>query len=325
MNELRQERKRRLRKQPRRRMQAATSVPLPKVAPVPKTVRKRRLRKSTEPLRQAGSSLRTILFSTRWYSVALLALCIYALYLIGDNPRYYLTNISVQGATALSAEDVTAISALGGQHIFAVRPDEAAAKIGQLPGVVMARVETHWPDETHIVVEEDTPVIAWTENGNTYWVNNRGEYIPAATIGTPPINIVAELPPVAVVDDVETAVTDTDAVEEESAESVSVPIATFLRFVAPELMVGAQQLHDLRPDIEQFNYSLTGGLGFQDERGWYVYFGSGADMAQKDALHEAIVADLRNKSITPTYISVSDLAKPYYFAPGLAAIETGEG
>lgn len=321
MSELRQDRKRRLRKQPRRRVQAATSVPLPQVTPVPKTARKRRLRKSTEPLRLAGSSVRTIAFSTRWYSVALLALCIYALYLIGDNPRYYLTNISVQGATALSAEDVTAVSALAGQHIFAVRPEESAEKIGQLPGVVMARVETRWPDQTHIVVEEDTPVIAWTENGRTYWVNKRGEYIPAANIGTPPINIAAELPlpPTPVANDADTAGADED---EESAEIMPELPATFLRFVAPELMVGVQQLHELRPEIEQFDYSLGGGLGFQDERGWYVYFGAGADMEQKDALHEAIVAELRNKAITPSYISVSDLAKPYYFAPGLAAIET---
>jgi hypothetical protein len=77
-------------------------------------------------------------------------------------------------------------------------------------------------------------------------------------------------------------------------------------------MQGALQLRELRPNIDQLYYRPSGGLSYQDGRGWRAYFGTGRDMHQKLVVYETIVADLLAKGLTPEYISVSNQEKPFY-------------
>lgn len=331
------QRKRRLRKQRRRsrvrRVRASTTLPLPQVTPVPKTARRRRRRKSTRSLRSVGISLRSIVLSNRWYSVALLALCAYALYLIGTNQRYYLTRFSVEGNIALTAEDLVRTADMGGRHIFASQPDVAAERLSEIPGVLSARVITQWPNSTHIVIEEDVPELTWSENGKLFWVNEVGRFIPAGEVGTPQLHISADLPlaPLVPVEE-EAGEDETDSAEAEIATTEDgaegdeagandasaddpemVRRDTFLQFVPAELMIGVRQLKDLYPELNAFDYSLAGGLAFPDPRGWYVYFGVGDNMEQKKLLYDAIVAELQESEIQPAYISVANPAKPHYY------------
>jgi hypothetical protein len=310
-----QQRKRRLRKQkPVRRVSAASTAPMPQVAQVTKTARKRRRRNTVRSVRETGASLSAIVLSTRWYSAILLAMCIYALYLIGTNPRYYLTNVAVEGTVALSADEVVTIAELGGKHIFAAKPEQSAELIGALPGVVSVKVTTQWPNQTNIVIEEDLPILSWTENGTTFWVNDLGQFIPSAEVGSPPIRIKAELPEPPMIQPSDEAIEEAEANDEEAPAPVQAD--TFLSFVSAELMAGVEQMVDLRPDVSLFDYTLAGGLGFQDARGWYAYFGTGDDMVQKDQLYEAIVSELQQQGVTPAYISVGNLEKPYYYGIG---------
>lgn len=85
-------------------------------------------------------------------------------------------------------------------------------------------------------------------------------------------------------------------------------------FVPREVLEGALQLRELRPNIEQLYYQPSGGLSYQDGRGWRAYFGAGRDMRQKLAVYETVVAKLMERGIRPQYISVSNQYKPYYRA-----------
>ena len=81
-----------------------------------------------------------------------------------------------------------------------------------------------------------------------------------------------------------------------------------------QVLEGALQLRELRPNIEQLYYQPSGGLSYQDGRGWRAYFGTGRDMHQKLAVYETVVAKLMERGIRPQYISVSNQHKPYYRA-----------
>ena len=81
-----------------------------------------------------------------------------------------------------------------------------------------------------------------------------------------------------------------------------------------DVLEGALQLRALRPNIEQLYYRPSGGLSYQDGRGWRAYFGTGLDMNQKLAVYETVVAKLLEQGIRPEYISVSNQYKPYYRA-----------
>ncbi|MCB0000443.1 MAG: FtsQ-type POTRA domain-containing protein [Anaerolineales bacterium] len=296
----------RLRKQPKMR-RAQTAVSMPRLE-IPKTARQRRRRTRQQWVRQPMSLLRAILFSARWVSLGLLALSVYALYLIGMDEQFYVTFIPVEGAHTIPAEEVVAASGLAGTHVFAVDPNAAAAQINELPGIIGASVAMNWPNDVTIQVTEDSPVALWRENGTDFWVNRQGSLIPARMGNMGLLQIVSEMVPAAA----PVVAEGEGQVEEETA--VSTP-TTSLPFIPTDVLNGALQLRELRPNIEQLYYRPAGGLSFQDGRGWRVYFGSGSNMQQKLVVYETIVEDLVARGITPLEISVSNQEKPFYRVP----------
>lgn len=303
----------RLRKQPKmRRVQTAVSMPR---LQIPKTARKRRQRTQRQWVQRPAHLLRSLLFSARWVSLGLLAISVYALYLIGMDEQFYLTYIPVEGTQTIPPNEIVAASGLAGTHVFAVNPSEAAAQINELPGVVGATVSLNWPNEVTIQVVEDSPVLLWHDNGSDYWVNRHGGLIPARTGSLGLLQIVSEMPPPAVVAAAEVVAENGEETAVSSADTLAAPPATSLPFIPEEVLNGALQLRELRPNIDQLYYRPSGGLSFQDGRGWRVYFGSGSNMQQKLVVYETIVDDLLARGITPLEVSVSNQEKPFYRIP----------
>ena len=297
----------RLRKQPKmRRMDTAVSMPR---LSVPKKARQRRRRNQVRA-RVPMASLRQIVLSTRWISLGLLALSIYALTLIGLDENFYLTAIPVDGVVSVPATEVVQASNLAGSHVFAADPGTAAQQImDNVPGILSAEVTLNWPNQVHINVTEDSPIAIWIEGSNQFWVTRNGRLIPArsGSLGLLMIQSEVEIPP---------APTPEAEIEAEDGEetAVATPISANIRFVPHDVLVGALQLKDLRPNIDQLFYRPSSGLSYQDGRGWRVYFGTGKDMAQKLVVYETIVEELTAQGLTPQYVSVSNQEKPYFLA-----------
>jgi hypothetical protein len=302
-------RKQPLRKQPkRRRMHSATAVPLPRIE-VPPTARRRRRRNAPWRLKMPTAALRQIILSARWVSMGLLALAVYAIVLIGTDTNFYLTYIPVEGSFTIPPADIVQASELGGTHIFAADPAAAAAQIADLPGVISATVTIGWPNEVLIRIREDNPVAVWQEGEQDFWVTANGRLIPARTGSIGLLRIESEMDPVVALNAHEAG--NNNGAGDEAA-SDQAPVQTSLAFIPTDVLAGAIQLRDLRPNIESLYYRPAGGLSYEDGRGWRVYFGTGSDMAQKLIIYEAIVDDLLARGLTPAYISVSNKEKPYY-------------
>lgn len=290
----RQPRRRRLRKQPTmRRVYSAAAVSRPRLK-VPKTAQKRRKRNNRR-LRLPLMLLRQWILSARWVSLAVLTMSVGALVLVGMDENFYLRIIPVEGVTSLSAENVVEVSGLGGIHVFAADPDLAAARITELPGVIAAEVTLKWPNNVSIVVREDSPVAIWQEGINEFWITESGQLIPARYSTEGLLLIQSELPP---------AVTDEPGDESQAG----------LDFIASDVLNGALQLRQLRPNIDKLTYRPSSGLTYQDGRGWRAHFGTGMDMHQKLVVYEALVEELLATGLTPSYISVSNQEKPFYMA-----------
>ncbi len=286
-----------------RRMDSA--MPLPRLR-VPKKARRRRRRNQVRS-RVPMASLRQILLSTRWLSLGLLALSIYALTLIGLDENFYLTTIPVEGVVSMPATEVVQASHLAGSHVFAADPGAAAQQImDNVEGIISAEVTLNWPNQVQISVTEDSPIAIWIEGSNQFWVTRNGRLIPARSGSLGLLMIQSE---------VEIAAVPTPAAEptdEETAEPT--PVSANMRFVPQDVLAGALQLRELRPNIDQLFYRPGSGLSYQDGRGWRVYFGSGTDMSQKLVVYETIVDELLAQGLTPQYVSVSNQEKPYFLA-----------
>lgn len=315
-----------LRKQPKKQ-RMNTAVSMPKLS-VPKTAKKRKKRKRTRNVQFRLAPLRDIVFSSRWLSLALLAVAIYALVTIARDQRFYLTYIPVQGTNAIPTEEVVRVSGLAGSHIFAADPVEAADAIATLPGVITTTVSLAWPNEIQIAVGEEAPIATWQQSGTEYWITPGGDLLEARTPAIGKLRIVVEQP---LTPDADAATTETDAATALTAEQAGTDATTAAAetdeatevannvdpdtiFVAPDVLDGALQLRELRPNIEQLYYSPAQGLSYQDGRGWRAYFGTGQDMHQKLAVYETLVESLLARGIVPAVISVSNQERPFYRA-----------
>jgi cell division septal protein FtsQ len=239
-------------------------------------------------LRLPTVAIKRAVLTSRWISGGLLALCLYALMVIGRDDRFRLMSIPVEGAVSIPPSEVVSVSGLAGRHIFSADPNKAAAAIGELPGVITATVSLSWPNKVAISLSEDTPIAVWEQAGQQYWITADGLLIPARLNTDGLLTIAA-------------------AAGEGMGELNHIPL---------DVLNGALQLRQLRPNIDRLVYRSSDGLSYHDGRGWQAYFGSGTDMAQKLSVYETLVADLVGRGLTPVYISVSNESKPYYLANG---------
>lgn len=293
---------RKLRRQPRvrrRRTEASATMAMPRLR-VPNTARRRRRRNQRQKLRLKfpTTTVKKIALSPRWVSLFLMVVTIASLTLIGLDEAFYLTLIPVEGVVSIPPEEIVEVSGLAGAHTFSIDPEQAAGQITDIPGVISSTVTMRWPNQVHIRILEDTPIAVWEQEGTQYWINETGEILPARLAVSGLLHIVVE-------GDVTVA---PEADEEGLVEEETIV------FVPEEVLNGALQLRELRPTLNTLYYQSTGGLNFEDSRGWQAYFGTGTDMTQKLVVYEAIAEDLIARGLEPVEISVASQEKPYYKA-----------
>lgn len=314
----------RLRKQPRmRRVYSASAATMPNLA-MPKAAKKRKQRNTRQKISQPLNGLRGFVLNARWISLAIAALGVYALYLIGGDDRFYLNYIPVEGAGTIQATTIVEASGLAGQHIFAADPQEAAEQISAIPGVITTTVTLHWPNEIMLRIREQPPLAIWQEGETAFWINENGGLTPARAETLGLLTIISEVPETISVSNSILAnepISDSASAEETPTKEAATTIedeepgqASGARaaFVPTPVLMGALQLRQLRPNIDKLYYRPPGGLSYQDGRGWRAYFGTGEDMHQKLVVYETVVAELLAQGLQPEYISVSNQHKPYY-------------
>jgi cell division septal protein FtsQ len=231
-----------------------------------------------------SGALRGRLVSSRWISLGLLAVIGFGVYLLGADRAFYVTDVVVEGTETLSPEAVVESSGVSGRHIFWLNPVAIAAKLLEMPNLLTATVKVDWPNHVEIAVTERAPAMAWDQRGQRFWVDEEGQLMQARQ----------EKPDLLVI------------LSQESEE------LTPGSRVPNEVLVGALQLKNLRPNISSLYYDRENGLSYQDGRNWRAYFGLGQDMNQKLVVYEALVDDLMARDLQPEYISVINKEKPYY-------------
>lgn len=125
----------------------------------------------------------TVRLPDRWRPVAAGALA-FAAFVAGawwvyHSPLLSLNEVSVEGASLVSADLVRETAGLEGETI--IRPDFAAARerLVALPMVRSARIERDWPNGARVVVVERQPWGVWQLAGQPFVVDDEGVVIDA--------------------------------------------------------------------------------------------------------------------------------------------------
>ncbi len=214
----------------------------------------------------------------------LLAALAWAAYAVFASSSFYVYGAEVQGNAVVTPEEVYAASQLDGVSVFWVNADATAAKVEALPNVKSARVEVRLPAYVTITIEERTPELMWRTGSANWWIDAEGTVVPPRGDLSSPLTII-----------------DMDAQ----------PVTVGQR-LDPSIMTAARSLRRLLPELPEMQYSRATGISFIMREGWPVHLGDAQNMDAKLTVLVALHKDLLARKVTPEFIDVRFVERPFY-------------
>ncbi len=218
-----------------------------------------------------------------------------AAYFLLASPTFRVTEAQINGLSRLSAAEVNSALGIGGEIVFFLRPEEIATRLRiNYPEIQSAQVTVELPNRVLVDVSERKPVILWQQGSGFTWIDEsgvafrpRGEapgLVPVAAQGTPP------------------------GAQASQDDPLSPPA-----YLSPDLVKTALTLATSLPQGSTLTYDESDGFGWNDSRGWQVFFGTESkDAALKLQIYQSLVDSLNSRGITPAFISVVHTDAPYY-------------
>jgi hypothetical protein len=184
------------------------------------------------------------------------------------------------------------------------------------PEFSSAEVMVELPNTLVITVTERVPVLVWLQDSRSILVDELGMTFQArddaALSALPVVKASGPPPPVpgetqvdsadVTVEDIKAAALSRDVVKEFR------PTVMFL----PQTVTAIINLAAALPEGAELIYDPTHGFGWQDRRGWPVYFGDLANLEVKFNAYRAILEEIKSSGGTPALISVEFIRAPYY-------------
>lgn len=234
----------------------------------------------------------------RGWRVASLGVVVFigvAIYLALTFPYFNVPSVTVLGNNRLTREEITDAAGVLGQSIFTVRPEEVATRLQMsYPELLSVQVNVYLPNHVYVTMEERVPVILWQQNGAYTWIDANGvAFRPHGVVqGLVSVNGLATPP--------------------SGAPLVDDPLSP-LPYMQKDLVDAIIFLAPNVPADTTMFYDQMYGLGWQDDRGWKVFFGSTAhDMSLRMRVYQLLAQSLSGHDLLPVFISVVQPDAPYY-------------
>jgi hypothetical protein len=217
-----------------------------------------------------------------------------AIYFVYTLPYFRVTQAKVNGNQLISAEELSAAIGITGQPIFLLKPSDLETRLRlNYPELASAKVSLSLPNVVTVDVVERRPVVRWEQGGGYTWIAEDG-------VAFRPRGEIAELISV-------TAVA-APALDLRSSDPLN-PVP----FISTDMVQAVKGLGAHVPPGTSILYDPTLGFGWNDPRGWSVYFGtSSLDIELKMRVYETLVDSLTQRGIHPVMINVTYPTAPYY-------------
>ncbi len=273
--------------------------------------RLRRLRRATDSnslppaLVPRGLPFR-IYVSTRWFSALIVVTLLVVLHLFLTRDVFFIRVIYVGGTRYLSSGEIFQRSGLANLHVFWVDPAQVEVTLELDPAVANAVVEVGWPPNmVNITISEREPALIWEQSGQRVWVDVRGRVMQLRQDLPNLVRVIVEKP---------SADLNRGPCPLQGMDEVLGPGSC----IDPATVAGVLQFKALYPTVNELVYDPAKGLGYQDGRGWRLWFGDGSYIATKMAVYEKIVRQVyieQGKQFVEVNVAYPDA--PYYsLVPG---------
>jgi POTRA domain, FtsQ-type len=231
----------------------------------------------------------------RWISAGLTLLLGLVLYSMWTAHTFMVSGPEVTGNQRLTAADVSAALGVTGQPIFTAIPSVIETNLRTaFPDLASVSVQVGFPNHIYVNVVERTPVLVWSQGGNITWIDSNG-------VSFTPRGNVAGLIPIAANGNPPKLSADPNQTAYNQA------------FIDPAMVQAIQTLYPQVPAGSPMIYDPAYGMGWQDPRGWSVYFGQNTqDIPMKEKVYQAILDTITKQGTQPTLIDVEYLDAPFY-------------
>ena len=224
--------------------------------------------------------------------VALLAVALYSAF---NLPQLRVAQAQVTGNQMLTPAEINSALEIAGEPAFLLIPAELEKRLLlAYPELVAAKVDVSLPNIVSVQVVERRPIIRWEQGDGYTWVSDDGVAFRPHGEASGLISVIASsAPPIEGI--------------------VSPDSLAPTPFLAPELVQALKGLAGHVPPGASILYDANFGFGWNDPRGWQVYFGTTArDVELKMRVYESMVASLTQRGIQPAVINVTYPTAPYY-------------
>ena len=224
----------------------------------------------------------------RLLSALLLAVVLLGAWQLTTVPQFKVGEAEVTQTLMLPDQLIRSLIGVDGRSVFLADPQAIRARLESQPEIARAQATVKWPNRVVVGIEERHPIVEWNDAGRIWWISPEGIGYLAHGAWPGLIKMSTRTPLLAITLD---------------------PLAPV---VAPEILRAAGVLSSQLPPEVVLIYHQDHGLGFEDGRGWKVYFGIEGDLVLKYRLYERIAEALQAQGIQPALVSVEDLGAPYY-------------
>lgn len=238
-----------------------------------------------------------IAFGWRFLSMFMAAIFALIAYQLWNNPLFQVNDIKVSGLLRLTKQDINAATALIGNPVVSIDPEEIEnLLLSAYPQLAYVTVDVKVPADVRITALERQPVLSWQAGDTVWWIDAEGFGFPATTDTGPTIAVIAQdLPEIS---------TDDKSAELREGR---------LKKVSPDLVNVVLRMSEEAPENTPLVYDNQRGFGWQDRRGWTVYFGKDTtDIDMKLRVYKVLWKRLKKAGIQPTMISVEHVHAPYF-------------
>jgi len=258
-------------------------------------------------------SLPSVPFSWQMASVFLAVAVLILVILLTTLDTFQVKYVEVTGNTRVAAADIQAVVDNNNRSIFTLdRTRTVNAILTAFPELTDIHLRVSFPNTVVLKVTERQPIMAWNSPESTQWIDTDGVIMPARGDGGSLLSIQssAAVPVLVTAEDLEAA--------KKAAENPDAKVDEFasprIDYIDPQVLQTAISLGAQLPEGASLVYDPISGLGWQDSRGWQVYFGTDlSDIQFKLSEYQAIVERLTALGINPSLVSVEHIDAPYYW------------
>jgi hypothetical protein len=288
------------------------------VAPPKKSTKSSARRAYTMTMSSTGTELRLpvlapIHIGWRLFSGALTILMLASIGFFLFSPKMKVSGMTINGLQRLNTEEVASNLGVANKRIYAIDAVSLRKKLAtDYPELANVKIQVTLPAKVSLSVNERIPMLAWTNDGNTVWVDQDGFIFPARGDATPTVSVQgAGSPPLI-------SKVKGDILQELSIEVTPGIVKTpapeeMVSQMDPTILAAINKLNSIMPPGTLLAYSDSEGLGWVDSNGWAVYIGlSTARIDQQMIVYNAIVEELKKQGVTPSMVSVEHVDAPFY-------------